>query len=138
MALRFCISSSGINLTKPLITVLGFSSPTSTSSTYNESASGCFLAVRMSPTLMSSRPTSTIASAPSLLEATVGFFSFLGFSFFSVFSDLVCSAEPKMGTEIKMYFYSNNSIINKPQKCLKSIQNSILCILVWIKPFSRF
>ena len=42
MAIRSCISSMGTCLTKPLTIVLVFPSPTSTSSTYKESASGCF------------------------------------------------------------------------------------------------
>ena len=44
-----CISSRGMYLTRPLTTVLGASSPTSISSTYSESASGCFSAFLISP-----------------------------------------------------------------------------------------
>lgn len=41
-ATRSCISSMGTCLTRPLTMVRVFCSPKSTSSTYNESASGCF------------------------------------------------------------------------------------------------
>ncbi|PON32461.1 hypothetical protein PanWU01x14_361300 [Parasponia andersonii] len=49
-------------LTRPLQMILGSDSPTSTSSTYRESASSCLQAFRMRPTLMSS------ISAASLIE----------------------------------------------------------------------
>ncbi|PON50611.1 hypothetical protein TorRG33x02_314010 [Trema orientale] len=49
-------------LTRPLQMILGSDSPTSTSSTYRESASSCLQALRMRPTLMSS------ISAASLIE----------------------------------------------------------------------
>mmetsp|Transcript_6359 Transcript_6359/g.23512 ORF Transcript_6359/g.23512 Transcript_6359/m.23512 type:complete len:239 (+) Transcript_6359:716-1432(+) len=52
-------SSKGMNLTKPLTIWRGFSSPTSISSTYKESASGCFHAFTTLPTLTLSRATST-------------------------------------------------------------------------------
>nr|GMD30971.1 hypothetical protein PanWU01x14_361300 [Ipomoea batatas] len=60
--LRFC-SSSGIYLTRPLTTVLGCASPTSISSTYRESASGCFWAFLIRPTRISSLLMDTSASA---------------------------------------------------------------------------
>ena len=55
--------STGMCLTRPLTTVLGVASPTSTCSTYRESASGCFSAVRMRPTRRSRRDTSTFCSS---------------------------------------------------------------------------
>mmetsp|Transcript_44744 Transcript_44744/g.72844 ORF Transcript_44744/g.72844 Transcript_44744/m.72844 type:complete len:232 (-) Transcript_44744:496-1191(-) len=51
---RFCISASGMNFTRPLTTVRSFPSPRSISSTYRLSASGCFHALTMRPTRMSS------------------------------------------------------------------------------------
>lgn len=48
------ISSRGIYLTRPLTTVLGCPSPTSISSTYKESASGCFWTFVIRPTRISS------------------------------------------------------------------------------------
>ena len=63
--------SMGMCLTRPLTTVLGVASPTSTCSTYRESASGCFSAVRMRPTRRSRRDTSTLSSS----WGATGFFS---------------------------------------------------------------
>jgi hypothetical protein len=48
---RTCIPSKGMYLTSPLTTVRGFSSPTSISSTYRLSASGCFFTLTILPTL---------------------------------------------------------------------------------------
>lgn len=47
-------------LTRPLHMILGSGSPISTSSTYRESASSCFHALRMRPTLMSSSPAESL------------------------------------------------------------------------------
>lgn len=58
-----CISSRGIYLTRPLTTVRGCGSPTSISSTYRESASGCFWAFVMRPTRISSLLMEISASA---------------------------------------------------------------------------
>lgn len=55
--------SRGMCLTRPLTTVLGEGSPTSTCSTYRLSASGCFSAVIIRPTRRSRRDTSTLASS---------------------------------------------------------------------------
>ena len=75
--IRFCICSRGTWFTRPLTTVLGAVSPTSTSSTYKESASGCFLAVMIQPIRRSRWETST--GLESALPAT-------GCCFFSFFS----------------------------------------------------
>ena len=72
----FCICSRGTWFTRPLTIVLGAISPTSTS-TYKESASGCFLAVMIKPIRRSRRETST--GLESALPAT-------GCCFFSFFS----------------------------------------------------
>lgn len=85
IAIRFCIWSRGTCFTKPLTTVLGLASPTSTSSTYRASASGCFLAVIMQPTRRSRRETST--GFASLLPAAGCCF----FSFLSPITCLLCS-----------------------------------------------
>lgn len=47
-------------LTRPLHMILGSGSPISTSSTYRESASSCFHALTMRPTLMSSSPAASL------------------------------------------------------------------------------
>ncbi len=63
-------SSSGTYLTRPLQMVRGPSaSPTSTSSTYKESASGCFHALRIFPTLISNRSKSEATSAAAAAAA---------------------------------------------------------------------
>lgn len=63
-ALEFWFTwSRGMCLTRPLTTVLGEGSPTSTCSTYRLSASGCFSAVIIRPTRRSRRDTSTLASS---------------------------------------------------------------------------
>lgn len=55
--------SSGTWLMRPLTTVRISASPTSTSSTYSVSASGCFFAITIRPTRRSKRDTSTFASS---------------------------------------------------------------------------
>lgn len=69
-----CISSRGIYLTSPLTTVRGLSSPTSISSTYNESASGCFWAFVILPTRMSSLATDIISGSAAALGFVACFF----------------------------------------------------------------
>lgn len=69
-----CISSRGMYLTRPLTTVLGASSPTSISSTYSESASGCFSAFLISPTRISNFATDNSASATFDFELPDCFF----------------------------------------------------------------
>ena len=61
------IASSGTNATSPLQICRGSASPTSTSSTYRLSASGCFQHLVMRPTLMSITygSTSSAAAAPA-------------------------------------------------------------------------
>lgn len=56
---RCCISGSGMCFTSPETTTRGAASPQRMSSTYKESASGCFFAVVMRPTRRSTRDTST-------------------------------------------------------------------------------
>mmetsp|Transcript_8839 Transcript_8839/g.30801 ORF Transcript_8839/g.30801 Transcript_8839/m.30801 type:complete len:376 (+) Transcript_8839:333-1460(+) len=58
-----CITSMGTYLTRPLTTWRGAPSPTSISSTYSDSASGCFHTLVITPTRRSRRETSTGASA---------------------------------------------------------------------------
>lgn len=67
--------SRGTWFTSPLMTVLGAASPTSTSSTYSESASGCFLTVTIRPIRRSRRETST-GFESALGAADCSFFSF--------------------------------------------------------------
>mmetsp|Transcript_1047 Transcript_1047/g.1838 ORF Transcript_1047/g.1838 Transcript_1047/m.1838 type:complete len:237 (-) Transcript_1047:1802-2512(-) len=73
---RFCISASGMNFTRPEITVRGSASPTSISSTYRLSASGCLLAFRISPTRRFRRDTSTGGSGALAAGAPLSFFGF--------------------------------------------------------------
>lgn len=92
IAIRSCISSIGICLTKPLTMVLVLPSAKSTSSTYKESASGCFFTKRKTllfvkeshkcskdripatilPIRKSIRPMSIISSSSDLPAASVG------------------------------------------------------------------
>lgn len=65
LRINTCICSIGMNLTRPLTTTRGASSPTSISSTYKESASGCFFTFLITPTRISSLVTSTAASFAS-------------------------------------------------------------------------
>ena len=79
-----CISSSGINLTRPLTTVRVDPSPTSISSTYRESASGCFWTFVIRPTRISSLLIEISASAAALGLASADFVGRCFFPFPSV------------------------------------------------------
>lgn len=109
--------SRGTCFTKPLTTVLGLASPTSTFSTYSESASGCFSAVMMQPTRRSRRETST--GFESLLPAA-------GCCFFSFFSPVEGSLvqETKISIKSCMQLFAREKWATITESSINPVQNA--------------
>lgn len=108
--------SRGTCFTKPLTTVLGLASPTSTCSTYRVSASGCFSAVIMQPTRRSRRETST---GFALLLPAAG----CCFSFFSPIREHFAHEISILKSTTNVYDYCKGkarySLRNKHKFCAK-------------------